>query len=102
MGRRSGPILELQWPAQIIRLLELQHHNLGIGTESQRRSPGACSAGSENLHLADPAQAINELPVNPPCNPTPGYELAEMGMTRKLQRDAGGFGNFRIVGCVCH
>ena len=36
-------------------LLELKHYNLGIRTQPQRRSPGSCSARSENLHLADPA-----------------------------------------------
>src|SRR5579864_5828158 len=36
-------------------LLKLDHYNLGIRSQSQGRSPCSRSAGSENLHLSDPA-----------------------------------------------
>jgi hypothetical protein len=36
-------------------LLELKHHNLGIRSQPQWRSPRSCSAGSENLHFSDAA-----------------------------------------------
>ena len=62
-------------------LLELQHYNLGIRTQSQRRAPSAGSARGEDLHLPDTAEAVHELPVYSPRDPTPGYELAEMGVT---------------------
>ena len=37
-----------------VSLFELKHYDLGIGSQPQRRSPGSCAAGSENLHLPDP------------------------------------------------
>src|SRR5579872_476319 len=82
--------------------LKLQHHNLRIRPEPQRRSPRSCAARSEYLHLPYPAQAVHKLPIDPARNPAPGNELAKMGMTRKLQRNSGCFGNFRIVGRVRH
>src|SRR5271155_4353283 len=82
-------------------LLELEHHNLGIRSQPQRRSPGSCSARSENLHLPNPAQAIHELPVNPPRHPTPRQELAKVRMTGQLQGDAGRLRDLRMVWGMC-
>src|SRR5579862_8620020 len=65
-----------------VALFEFQHHNLRIRPESQRRSPRARAARSENLHLADATEAVHKLPVDAPCHPTPRNELPEMRVTR--------------------
>ena len=47
------------------RLLEFKQNNLRIRSQAQRRPPSSRSARSEDEHLANPAQAIDELTVNP-------------------------------------
>ena len=38
-----------------MNLFKFQHHYFRIGSETQRRSPGADAAGGEDLHAADAA-----------------------------------------------
>src|SRR5581483_10261320 len=81
-------------------LLEFQHDDFWIRAQTQWRTPSACAARGENLHLADAAESVHELTVNTSCHPTPGNELTEMRVTRKLQRESQPFGCDRIVGRV--
>ena len=62
-------------------LFKLEEHDLRIGSQAQRRSPGAGSAGSEDLHFSDAAQPVDELPVDAASHPTPGDELANVRMS---------------------
>ena len=78
-------------------LLELKHHDLGIRSEAERRSPSSCSARREDLHFSDPAQAINKLPVTPPRHPTPRYELPQVSVPGELQGNTRSFRDFRMV-----
>lgn len=78
-------------------LFELQDNNLGIGTEPERWTPSAGPAGGEDLHLANAAQAVNELAVHAAGHPAPGDELAEMSVAGELKRDACGLGDVRVV-----
>jgi transcriptional accessory protein Tex/SPT6 len=53
---RKDPTLDVSLAVEICDTLpELQHHNLGIRSQPQRRSPRSRSAGSEKLHPPDPA-----------------------------------------------
>ena len=61
-------------------LLEVEYHNLGIRSQSQRWSPRSCAARSENLHVSDLAQTIHKLAIDPPRHPAPGYELPKVRM----------------------
>src|SRR6516164_1968633 len=80
--------------------LKLQHHDLRVRAEAQRRSPSAGSARGEHLHLADPAEPVDKLAIDPAGHPAPGDELSDMGMAGKLQRYTCGFGNLRMIGGV--
>ncbi len=63
LGPRNAPLLKTRekWgtPAILIPtqkyLLKFQHYDLGIRPQAQRRAPSSCAAGSEDLHLPDPA-----------------------------------------------
>ena len=53
--RRHRPLFLGFLATKSYKLLELNHYNLGIRSQPQRWSPRSRSAGSENLHLPDPA-----------------------------------------------
>jgi len=80
--------------------LEFQQHDFRIRSEAQGRTPGSGAARGEDLHFADATQAVDELPVDAPCDPTPGNELTEMRVTGELQGETCGFGDFGIVRSV--
>lgn len=65
-------------------LFEFQHDDFRIGPQAQGRTPGPGAAGSEDLHSADPAQAVDELAVDSASDPTPGNELAEVSVSGEL------------------
>src|SRR5215813_10428478 len=77
--------------------LEFQQDNLGVRSQAQRWSPCARAARGEHLHVPDPTQPVNKLPVNASRHPIPWHELPKMSVTRELQRNSRGFGYFRII-----
>lgn len=86
-GESSSPPVSFNNDAalwQSDRLLEFQHYDFGVGAQAQGRAPGAGAAGSEDLHFADAAEAIDKLAVDATGHPTPGDELAEVRVSGKL------------------
>src|SRR5215472_426394 len=81
-------------------LLEFQHHDFRVRSEAERRSPRTGATRSENLHFADAAQPVNELAVDAPSHPTPGNELAKMGVAGKLKRKPCSLRDLGMIGGV--
>ena len=81
-------------------LLELNHNNFGIRSQTQWWPPGARSAGSEDHHLANAAQPIDELAVHAACDPAPRNELSKVRVTRHLHGNPGGSRDIGMIRSV--
>ena len=74
--------------ALVCFLFQLDQHNLGLGSDSQGRSPGAGAVARIDLEFAEAAQPVGKTSVDSGDEEVPRPDLASMGVTGKLEGDA--------------
>src|ERR1700722_18736704 len=80
-----------------LQLFELNQHDFGGGADAEGWAPGAGAAGGVDQEIAEALESVGVCAEDARGEPGEGKNLAAVGVTGKLQRDALLFGDGQRV-----